>query len=106
MRSGSVWLVRTSIKLSQTPKRQLLKIPRLHTLTATTTAQTRASPITAHHYHDSLSVSRYCMNPSGGEVQVLGENASPTQTAAKETGSAKAEKITAVSDCHMHETSL
>lgn len=47
------------------------------------------------------------MNPSGGEVQVLGENASPIQTTtAKETASAKAEKITAVSDCHMHETSL
>lgn len=54
----------------------------------------------------TANLSRYCMNPSGGEVQVLGENASPAQTTAKETASAKAEKITAVSDCHMHETSL
>ena len=36
------------------------------------------------------------MNPSGGEVQGLGENANPTQTAAEETGSAKAEETTAV----------
>jgi zinc transporter 1/2/3 len=45
------------------------------------------------------------MNPNGGEVQVLGENATPSQTA-KATASAKANEITAVSDCHMHETSL
>jgi zinc transporter 1/2/3 len=50
------------------------------------------------------------MNPNGGEVQVLGENeAAPTQTAAKETGKSSAadsDKITAVTECHMHETSL
>ncbi|KAJ4258785.1 high-affinity Zn(2+) transporter zrt1 [Fusarium torreyae] len=62
------------------------------------------SSYTDCHNHGSDT---YCMNPNGtGEVQVLGEDATaPTQTA-KETGSASADKITAVSDCHMHETSL
>ena len=68
-----------------------------------TATQDLPSSYTDCHNHGSDT---YCMNPSGGEVQVLGENASATQTAAKETGSAKADKITAVSDCHMHETSL
>ncbi|KAF5664484.1 zinc-regulated transporter 1 [Fusarium heterosporum] len=60
------------------------------------------SSYTDCHSHGSDT---YCMNPNGGEVQVLGENATPTQ-ATKSTGSAKADEITAVSDCHMHETSL
>ncbi|KAH7004268.1 hypothetical protein EDB82DRAFT_45251 [Fusarium venenatum] len=68
-----------------------------------TATQDPPSSYTDCHNHGSDT---YCMNPSGGEVQVLGENASPTQTAAKETGSAKAEEITAVSNCHMHEASL
>ncbi|RSL67936.1 hypothetical protein CEP54_003019 [Fusarium duplospermum] len=65
------------------------------------------SSYTACHNHGS---DVYCMNPNGGEVQVLGENeAAPTQTAAKETGkssTAASDKITAVTECHMHETSL
>ncbi|KAM0211342.1 hypothetical protein ACHAQI_005298 [Fusarium lateritium] len=60
------------------------------------------SSYTDCHSHGSDT---YCMNPNGGEVQVLGENATPSQTA-KATASAKADEITAVSDCHMHETSL
>jgi zinc transporter 1/2/3 len=68
-----------------------------------TATQNPPSSYTDCHNHGSDT---YCMNPSGGEVQVLGENASPSQTTAKETGSAKAEEITAVSNCHMHETSL
>lgn len=50
------------------------------------------------------------MNPNSGEVQVLAENeAAPTQTTAKETGKSAASdsaKITAVTGCHMHDTSL
>ncbi|KAF4458093.1 hypothetical protein F53441_101 [Fusarium austroafricanum] len=48
----------------------------------------------------------YCMNPNGGEVQVLGQDATAPTRTAKETAAAKSEGITAVSDCHMHETSL
>ncbi|KAJ4323814.1 high-affinity Zn(2+) transporter zrt1 [Fusarium piperis] len=65
------------------------------------------SSYTACHNHGS---DVYCMNPKGGEVQVLAENeAVPTQTAAKETAKSAASdsaKITAVTECHMHETSL
>ncbi|KAL6352417.1 hypothetical protein LRP88_14184 [Fusarium phalaenopsidis] len=63
--------------------------------------------LTGCHMHGTK---HYCMNPDGGEVQVLAENeAAPTQTAAKETGKSSAadsDKITAVTECHMHETSL
>ncbi|KAJ4255672.1 high-affinity Zn(2+) transporter zrt1 [Fusarium falciforme] len=63
--------------------------------------------LTGCHMHGTK---HYCMNPNGGEVQVLAENeAAPTQTAAKETGKSSAadsDKITAVTECHMHDTSL
>ncbi|KAM0425439.1 hypothetical protein ACHAPT_009228 [Fusarium lateritium] len=71
-----------------------------------TATEDAPSSYTACHNHGS---DVYCMNPNGGEVQVLAENeAVPTQTA-KETGksaAADSDKITAVTSCHMHETSL
>ncbi|KAL2691206.1 hypothetical protein Neosp_001587 [[Neocosmospora] mangrovei] len=77
---------------------------------ATATEDPPSSYTACHNHGSDVQVLSYCMNPNGGEVQVLGENeAAPTQTAAKETGKSSAadtDKITAVTECHMHETSL
>ncbi|RKL15166.1 hypothetical protein BFJ68_g5804 [Fusarium oxysporum] len=59
--------------------------------------------LTGCHMHGPT---QYCMNPNGGEVQVLVEGATATTQTAKETAAAKKDEITAVSDCHMHEASL
>ncbi|KAM5356831.1 hypothetical protein ACJ41O_003477 [Fusarium nematophilum] len=64
------------------------------------------SSYTACHNHGT---DMYCMNPNGGEVQVLGEDATAPSATAKETGGhsgSDSAEITAVSDCHLHETSL
>ncbi|KAF5010753.1 hypothetical protein FDECE_3108 [Fusarium decemcellulare] len=71
-----------------------------------TATEDAPSSYTACHNHGS---DVYCMNPNGGEVQVLAEDATAPSQTAKETGTSAGSdsaEVTAVSECHMHETSL
>lgn len=46
------------------------------------------------------------MNPNGGEVQVVAADAAADDPAATPAPSATSSRITAVTDCHMHETEV
>ena len=58
---------------------------------------------------------RFCFDPKGEEVEVVAEGAShdeehssgatsPTVTSAAATGAAESPKVTALSNCHLHDT--
>ncbi|KXX76964.1 Zinc-regulated transporter 1 [Madurella mycetomatis] len=48
----------------------------------------------------------WCMNPNGGEVQVVAADAAGDGPAATPAPTATSSRITAVTDCHMHETEV
>ncbi|KAL2256804.1 hypothetical protein VTK26DRAFT_1102 [Humicola hyalothermophila] len=76
--------------------------PTEYRILATETANVPASYTDCHAH----ATETWCMNPNGGEVQVVLAGADADGPAATPALTAAPQSVTAVTDCHMHETQV